>query len=256
MSTLLALETSTTYCSAALLREQHVFARTLDAGQTHSGQILQLVKEVLADAGINLADCDAIGFGAGPGSFTGLRIACAVTQGLAYGASLPVIPVNTLSAMAEQLRTQLPSELAEGSTVLSAMDARMGEIYWSLLVWRNGEWTELSPASLDFPQDVALQLSQLISGQTCDFGCGNAFSVYGEPLSPLVRSRAEVEVPDARGIASLAARALMRGEGKLAQEAAPLYVRDRVALTTQEREQADLNKRMSGVLSSLQTAQV
>ena len=211
-----------------------------------------MVTEILEEGGIALSDCDALAFGAGPGSFTGLRVACSVAQGLGFGADLPVIGIGGLVAMAEQLRQCRPGDFADGTTVLSALDARMGEIYWSLLEWRGSEWVELRAPGLDFPRDLDTRLAESSAhsretGQagetTSHYGCGNAFQVYGADLSPHAACVGDVEVPDAEWIARLAARRIeCEGQGAFgfrsshpADTAAPLYVRERIALTSDER---------------------
>src|SRR5450830_1753161 len=126
MSIILAIETSTELASAALLYGDQLTTRSSLGVQTHSETILPMVQELLAEAGIALSACDAIAFGVGPGSFTGVRTACGVVQGLAFGAELPVLPVVTLAAMAQACR-----EISGASDVLAILDARMGEVYWA-----------------------------------------------------------------------------------------------------------------------------
>jgi tRNA threonylcarbamoyladenosine biosynthesis protein TsaB len=123
MPTILAVETSTELASVALLVQDRLLVRDTASVQTHSQSLLPMVQSLLAEAGIRLADCDAIAFGAGPGSFTGVRTACGVVQGLAFGAGLPVAPVGTLDAMAEACR-----EKTGAGDVLCLLDARMGEV--------------------------------------------------------------------------------------------------------------------------------
>ena len=229
MPDLLALDTSTEYCSAAVLHGGREFARSEHAGQSHSQRILPMIRDLLAEAGIGLSDCAALAFAAGPGSFTGLRIACSVAQGLAWGADLPVVPVGTLAALAEACRDSVT--LAPGERVLAALDARMAEVYWGVWEWRGTDWVECQPPALARPADLAL----LLDGPRPAWGCGNAFEVYGAELRGLVDGLAAPRLPDARHVARLAQRALAHGAGLPARLAAPLYVRDQVALTTEER---------------------
>ncbi len=240
VSSILALETSTEYCSVALLRDGRNFARSIHAGQSHSEHVLAMAREVLDEAGVGLSGCDAVG--------KGLRIACAVAQGLAYGADLPLLPISGLAAMAEELRIAHDDDLPDGALVLGALDARMGEVYWSLLEWRRSDdcgdsaWVELIPPALDRPADLALRLAAEGRG-SASYGCGNAFRIFRPELAPLVGRIASVEVPHASAIARLAACVLDRARDRgvearsmfPAEAAAPLYVRNRIALTTDER---------------------
>jgi len=227
--TILAFDCSTEYCSVALCTAPRVYARDVHAGHGHAGQLIDLAAELLQEAGIALSHCDAIAFGSGPGSFTGLRVACAVAQGVAYGADLPVLPVGTLAALAEQARTRL-AELPADSLVLCAQDARMGEVYWALMRWRDGQWSESLAPRLSLPAELGPCLREPIY---C--GCGSAFSRFADPLVPLVEHVLALDHPGAVAIASLARTAYQSGRAVRAAAARPLYVRDQVALTTEER---------------------
>src|SRR3954471_16648373 len=126
MPTILAIETSSELASVALLRGETVISRVSSGVRTHSQSVLPMIQELLAEAAIALKDCDAIAFGSGPGSFTGVRTACGIAQGLAFGLDKPVVPIVTLQAMA------LACHKASGaSDVLAVLDARMGEVYWA-----------------------------------------------------------------------------------------------------------------------------
>jgi tRNA threonylcarbamoyladenosine biosynthesis protein TsaB len=227
---LLVLDTSTEWCSAALWLDGRVEARRVLAGQQHSSLLLPMIDGLLREAGVTLRQLDGIGYGAGPGSFTGLRIACAVTQGLAFGADLPVVGVSTLQSIAEQ---------TGAGRVLTVLDARMAEVYWAAYA-RAGEhaegregWVTVSEPQLALPESVAVP-----SGDDW-VGAGNGFAALGDVLRPrlaaqLVRIDAEL-VPDAAAMAPLAAAAFARGEGMDPALAAPVYLRDKVALTVDER---------------------
>lgn len=227
---LLVLDTSTEWCSAALWLDGRVLARRVLAEQRHSALLLPIVDELLREAGIALRGLDGIGYGAGPGSFTGLRIACAVTQGLAFGADLPVAGVSTLESIAEQ---------TGASHVLTVLDARMAEVYWAAYE-REGDhpqgrkaWRAVSEPQLALPESVAVPPGD---GWV---GAGNGFAALGAVLRPrlapqLVRID-DTLMPDAAAMAPLAARAFARGEGMDAALAAPIYLRDKVALTVDER---------------------
>ncbi|WP_354682348.1 tRNA (adenosine(37)-N6)-threonylcarbamoyltransferase complex dimerization subunit type 1 TsaB [Cupriavidus necator] len=237
MSWILAVETSTEWCSVALGRAVagagiECLVRHEHTGARSSARVLPAAGELLAEAGIALADCAAIAFGAGPGSFTGLRTACGVAQGLAFGAELPVVPVNTLMACAERVREAgLPADTA----VLVALDARMDEAYSSAFRWdaAANEWVELTPMQVGAPETLALPESEF-------WLAGNASAVFGERLAGIARaSRVLPEaMPHAQPMVAIALRALARGEAIDAEQAMPIYLRDKVAQTIAEREAA------------------
>lgn len=226
MPTILAIETSTELASVALLREGVTFTKESRGAQTHSMTVLGLVQELLAEAGIVLSACDAIAFGSGPGSFTGARTACGLAQGLAFGANLPVIPIVTLLAMAEAARKQF-----QAHHVISVLDARMAEVYSAEYVFDDEishEWKIILAPSLSAAREVEIKASVI--------ACGNGLTAYAEDFVHLnsVHSHAEI-MPHASEIAQLAARAWLRGEYCHPRDASPLYLRNKVALTTNER---------------------
>lgn len=223
MSTILALETSSELASCALLRGDVVLSRSSSGVRTHSQSILPMVQELLAEAGVTLADCDAIAYGSGPGSFTGVRTACGIAQGLAFGASLPVVPVVTLDAMA------LACQQAHGAQqVLTVLDARMGEVYWAQYDLSDGVNTVVPPV-LNAPAGVAPQ------GDVS--ACGNGFAAYAEALAGLsCAAGADAAImPHAVQIAQLARVAFAAGHFVSAAEAQPLYLRNKIAYTSAER---------------------
>ena len=221
---ILALETSSEYCSCALLAGDGLVAREALAVQKHSELILPMVDKVLAEAGIGLNDLDGISFGAGPGSFTGLRIACGVAQGLALGAELPVVGICTLEALAEQ---------AGGERVIAVLDARMGEIYHAAYERDAGRWRALREPSLCQPLDAP----QVPGGDWT--GAGSGFDAHGAALKERYDGRLARVVaglhPRAHEMAALAAQRFAAGEGLDPAEAHPLYIRNKVALKTHER---------------------
>ncbi len=245
-ATLIALETSTEYCSVALLHGASVHTRHVHAGQTHSAVLLPMVAELLAEADLTLAGCDAIVFGAGPGSFTGLRIACSVAQGLAWGAQRPVIPVCSLEMLAEGWRMQ-GADLLIGTLLLCALDDRMGEVYWALLEWDGADWQRRVSPSLAKPEQVVAEVDALLIGDLRRIrviGCGNAFFVFASIMaSAVVQVADEPRLPHAGAALSLARRMWVRGEVLPAHRAMPLYVRDQVALTTAARDLIAQQKR-------------
>jgi tRNA threonylcarbamoyladenosine biosynthesis protein TsaB len=219
---LLAFDTSTEYLSVAVRLAGRTLSRDLNAVQSHSELLLDLVGSLLAEAGVTLADLDCIAFGQGPGTFTGLRIGCGVAQGLALGADLPVAPVSTLLALAEGSR---------GERVIACLDARMGEVYHAAYV-RGEDWRVESPPVLCAPTEAPL----LQGGEWT--GVGSGFSVHHTALAQhyagrLVRVDGTL-FPHAADIAALAERA--GPAGWVAPELAlPHYIRDKVALTLAER---------------------
>ncbi|HDR8992815.1 O-sialoglycoprotein endopeptidase [Burkholderia vietnamiensis] len=234
---LLAIDTSTEYCSVALLRSApadaavsspQTWVRHELTGAVSSTRVLPAVQELFAESGLALADCDAIAFGAGPGSFTGLRTATGITQGLAFGRGLPVVPVGTLLVCAEHARLRAP-----GTTrVLAALDARMDEAYWADFAWdeRAGDWQTLHPAALDAPGAVGVPDAPFTLA-------GNAAAVFGAQLPAAARA-AVIDgeaLPHALALAHVALRAFRAGRTVPAEHAAPEYVRDKVAQTTAER---------------------
>ena len=232
MSAILAIETSGEFCSAALVDGRETVSRRARVGNAHSDRVLDMVRDVTTEAGIALAACDALAFGAGPGSFTGLRIACAVAQGLAFGAGLPVVAIGTLTALAESLPCEM---LADGSSVVVVQDARMGELYWSALRWQEGAWCIDVPASLSTAREMRDDL-RLQQKDAFDLGCGNAWTVYGDVLDGLAGHVVHRNSPDAVHVARLGLLAWRRGEAVAPEHARPNYVRNRIALTTAERD--------------------
>lgn len=223
MPTIIAIETSSELASAALLHGDQVIAREASGVQNHSQSILPMVQELLQQAGITLKQCDAIAFGAGPGSFTGVRTACGVAQGLAFGADLPVIPVVTLLAMAQACR-----EANGASDILAVMDARMDEVYWAQYRYDNGWQTIIEPT---------LSAAVAVSPAGEVVACGNGLAAYAPAFSRLAeKGSMELEImPHAKQIAQLARFAFAEGKTVPARDAQPIYLRNKVALTTAER---------------------
>ncbi|WP_244813673.1 tRNA (adenosine(37)-N6)-threonylcarbamoyltransferase complex dimerization subunit type 1 TsaB [Caballeronia sp. Lep1P3] len=254
-SVLLALDTSTEFCSVALLLDDpaaqspaaaphyanggiHVWVRHEATGAVSSTRLLPAVRELLDEAGLALAECNAIAFGAGPGSFTGLRTATGVAQGLAFGLNVPVVPVSTLLACAEFARLRDPSLPPR---VLAALDARMDEVYWAQYEYASGpdassdtgEWRTIFPASLDAPAALPLPDAPFALA-------GNAAAAFGDRL-PALAAASHVDrdaLPHALPVALLALRAWRAGRAIAPELAAPEYVRNKVAQTTAERTEA------------------
>lgn len=221
---LLALDTSTENCSLALWLDGQVLSKQTVAGQRHSELILPMLDELLAESGVSLGSLDGIAFGEGPGSFTGLRIGCGVAQGLALGADLPVLGISTLMALAEASGEQ---------RVLACLDARIGEIYIAAYERVSDDWTPRFDPALCLAKDAPA-----LPG-TGWVGLGSGFSAYPEALQARYAGqvmRADGGVyPQASAMAALAARRFALGQGMDAALAAPVYIRNKVALTTAER---------------------
>ena len=228
MQTILAIETSTELASAAILRDGQMIIRETTGVQTHSQSILPMVQSLLAEAGIGLAQCDGLAFGVGPGSFTGVRTACGIVQGLAFGADLPVLPVVTLEAMAQACR-----DLNGTGEVLAILDARMGEVYWAQYRFDGAAWKEIVAPTLSAPEQVL----PLAGASSPLQACGNGLSAYASAFAAASYAAAGLPaiMPHARQIALLGGVALAHGRGLSAVEAQPLYLRNKVALTTAER---------------------
>jgi tRNA threonylcarbamoyladenosine biosynthesis protein TsaB len=227
---ILALDTSTEYLSLALSLDGQIYVRDLHAGQTHSQRILPLVRELLTEARVEMADLDGIAFGAGPGSFTGLRIGCGVAQGLAFGANLPVVGVSTLRALAQS------EAIKQGGAqkVIACLDARMGEVYHAAYEKDGEAWQEVCAPGLYKPEAVPKLTG---SGWT---GAGSGWAAYADVLGACYHGQIATtlpnEYPHAQAIAELALPVFAAGQGKPAAEAAPIYIRNKVALKTSERE--------------------
>jgi tRNA threonylcarbamoyladenosine biosynthesis protein TsaB len=223
----LAIDAATELCSVALLHSQLV-ERSEAVGQKHSDRALPLIDAVLREGGLQLTDVDAFAFGAGPGSFTGLRIACGVVQGLAYACERPVVGVGNLRALAAAAFARHP----RAAIALVAIDARMREAYCG--VYRNDDLvSELRAPTLESP--AALDSIRREAG--ADIVAGDALSVFPEAWDGLTGDL----LPGLRGgagdIARLGRLDFARGRAVAAAEAMPLYVRDHVALTIDERRQ-------------------
>jgi tRNA threonylcarbamoyladenosine biosynthesis protein TsaB len=221
---ILALDTSTEYCSVALWSDGTVDARDALAGQRHSQMLLPMVDELLERHGLTMRELDGIAFGHGPGSFTGLRIGCGVVQGLALGAGLPVVGVGTLVAMAQG---------AGRERAVCCLDARMGEIYHAAYERSAAGWEPVHSPALCAPGEAPA----LPAGSWA--ACGSGFAVHGAVLERRYAGRLSAIMPEifphARHIAQLAALEFEAGRSVPPEQALPLYLRDKVALKTAER---------------------
>lgn len=235
---LLAFDTSTDVMSIAVSRDDGAAAGVWQqqgaGGAQASTGLIAGVLELMRQSGMVLGELDAICFGCGPGAFTGLRTACAVAQGLAFGAGVPVLPVNSLLAVAEDARHSALATAASGQ-VTALLDARMDEVYLASFAFdANANWTTLQNAQLVRPEDVALPaLAAPAAGLAA---AGNAFAVYGPRLGGLPPAVPRIPaLPQAAAMLRLAPQLLAAGQAVSAEHALPTYIRDKVAQTTAER---------------------
>lgn len=223
---ILAIETSTEYCSVALLDGEALQVQSVLAGQTHSEILLGMIDRLLLDNGLALTDLDSLAFGAGPGSFTGVRIGASVAQGLAYGANIPVVPICTLEALAEE--AQLPY-------IACALDARLDEVYFAAYECDGQNWNTIVEPCLSAIGELAALPDHPWQGAGSGFGIRE-----GQLANHLhIASKDATLVPQAAAIAKLAQRKLqaqanpaVHYDPALAQ---PIYLRNKVAMTTAER---------------------
>jgi tRNA threonylcarbamoyladenosine biosynthesis protein TsaB len=220
---ILALDATAEQCSAALLIKGQIISRSQHAPRDHTQMLLSFVDTLLKEAQITLEQLDAIAFGAGPGSFTGIRIAAAMVQGLAFGASKPVIPISSLRAVAYETYERVGAK-----SVMAALDARKSEVYWGLYEWDKkagmllqGEETVVSPSDAHLPKGLSHWV-----------GAGSGFHAYKELLKEHTQDREAAVygdiLPEAQAIAKLAAFDLARGLTVPAEQALPTYVRNNI----------------------------
>ena len=242
---LLAFDTSTDAMSIAVGGTEagvpRLWQHTAAGGAQASSTLIPSILALMAQAGIGFGDLGAIAFGCGPGAFTGLRTACSVAQGLAFGAAMPegrpalqVLPVDSLLALAEEARLQCAPQ-GGALRVLALLDARMDEIYAGAYAHDGQQWQQCQDLQLHRPE--ALQLPAQWQGQDVLLA-GNVFAAYGERLpfpAPLRRCTA---LPTAAAMLRLAPGLLARGLAVAPDQALPIYIRDKVAQTTSERAAA------------------
>ena len=223
---ILAIETATEACSAALLWSDElkttpeVAVRFQHAPREHTKLILPMLDEVLEEANTSLTEVDAIAFGRGPGAFTGLRIASGIAQGLALAGDIPVIPVSTLKSLAQQVI----SDLEEGQSVIVALDARMNEVYWGVFIRENNTLVIQGKEQVSSPQI----LIEGINNKQNILAIGNGWEVYFPDLPKNIMLIREA-FPSAEYVAQLALPLLLSGKSFPPEEAQPIYIRDNVA---------------------------
>jgi tRNA threonylcarbamoyladenosine biosynthesis protein TsaB len=222
---ILAFDTSTEYLSIALRLEGKTLLRECVAEQKHSSLLLPMVSEVLAEAEISLSQLDCIAFGVGPGSFTGLRIACSVAQGLAFGAGIPLIGISTLQALAQACGAR---------RVIAAMDARMGEIYHAAYEKSGDTWREVMAPTVCKPEQAPL-----ITGDDW-VGVGSGFAAYEMLQQHYANRLTRIDAkayPHASAMLELAVAEFAAGHAVAPEYAAPVYIRNKVAITHAEQQQ-------------------
>jgi tRNA threonylcarbamoyladenosine biosynthesis protein TsaB len=226
---LLAIDTSTDTCSVAASRGDAFFSRSEPALQRQAEKVLGMVEGLLAEARLELGQIEGIAYGEGPGSFTGLRIAAGVTQGLAFARRVGVVGIGSLLSLVEQA-----AEESAGEKFIACIDAHMGEVYHAAYRRAGSGWTEVSPPGLYKPDAVPV-----VSGSDWT-GCGDGFAAHRERLASrlggcvsLIRPDA---APSARAVLKLAIPRFAAGEAKDAATAVPVYLRDKVARKTGERK--------------------
>ncbi|TNI22389.1 tRNA (adenosine(37)-N6)-threonylcarbamoyltransferase complex dimerization subunit type 1 TsaB [Aeromonas dhakensis] len=219
---ILAVDTATEACSAALLVGEKVFSRWEEAPRDHTRKILPMVQAVLDEAGVTLDELDAIAFGRGPGSFTGVRIGIGVAQGLALGAGVPLIGISTLAAMAQGAH-----RLDGAERVLTAIDARMDEVYFGHYELIDGRIQLVGEEVVSGPAALVASRGTLPGSFT---RVGTGFETYGETLAALADElvASQVRFPAAEDMLPLARSAWLAGEAVAVEQATPVYLRDKV----------------------------
>lgn len=218
MTTLLALDTATECCSAALLHDGSVTARSEVIPRQHAQRLLPMIEELLSERQLRLQDVDALVFGRGPGAFTGVRIATGMVQGLAFAADKPVIAVSNLAALAQRAWREHGVE-----TVAAAIDARMDEVYWGLYGLQDGVMQSLDDERVCPPEAVSLP-----DGVASVAGAGTGWQ-YANRLAVAAERSWPQMLPDATDLITLALPRWQAGEVLDAADAQPVYLRDKVA---------------------------
>lgn len=225
---ILAIDTATASCSAALLLEDRLISRERILERGHAEHILPMVDELLREGAVALTDLSAVAFGRGPGAFTGLRLAASVVQGLAFGAGLSVVPVSDLQALAQQL---LASDLA-AAHVLACTDARMHEVYWGCFErGARGFALAVGDEHVGSPGEVRLPDTWMGEGRARTCGAGSGFAAYPQLSAALTGALDGIQdrlLPRAQEIAQLAVAEVRAGHALPADQALPVYLRDDV----------------------------
>ena len=238
----LAFDTGTEFTSIAVCTSRNgqlqQWQHTAGGGVKASTDLIPAILELMQQAGLTLQALDAICFGSGPGSFTGLRTACSVAQGLAFGAGVPVLAVDSLLTVAEEARHTALATRSAG-VVTALLDARMDEMYCATYAFVGNQWTELRGSALVQPEKLLRLPTDPAAPSTPWLLAGNVFAVYGErvaaddPNAPAAQRI--TALPTASAMLRLAPALLAAGQAVPAEQALPSYIRDKVAKTTAER---------------------
>lgn len=238
---ILSIDTSSEACSASLNIEGDCLTKFELAPQRHSSLILSMCDSLLAESSLKITQLDAIAFGQGPGSFTGLRIAAGVAQGIAFGADLPIIKVSTLAALAQQIakdldisnefETVIPAD--NNFQIVAAIDARMQEIYWCTFnVGENGLVLPCMEEAINNPHDISLKSDA--STATPVYGIGSGWDEFSELISSKIKTTRQIKIyrnrlTSAEEIGILAANKFKKGNVVSPDQAIPVYLRNNVA---------------------------
>jgi tRNA threonylcarbamoyladenosine biosynthesis protein TsaB len=223
MPLILAIDTSTQACSCALNRDGEIIEHFEIIPRQHADQLLSMIDDLMKDQGLTYSDLSAVAFGQGPGSFTGLRIATGVTQGIAFGANIPVVPVSTLASMALQVRK------TDNDVVFSTLDARINEVYWGIYTVEGKSVSLISTEGLCKPEDLPLSVP---GNPASMIGVGSGLE-FRDRMPELYREMLSDEMPSiyprAGAIAELAVEYFLQDMTRKPEEVSPIYLRDNVA---------------------------
>jgi tRNA threonylcarbamoyladenosine biosynthesis protein TsaB len=226
---LLAVETATEACSAALMINGNITEQFCLTANGHSKLILPMIESLLLEANLKPTDLNGLAFGCGPGSFTGVRIATGITQGIAFGLDLPVMPISNLATVAQDF-----FDHNEENFAFVALDARMGEIYWAVYQRNASGYAEL------LGKEAVIPASEIEFPDVSGVGIGSGWKVYSQELLTRLSNRAvryEVDnLPRARAVARLGVEGFKQGLAVTAEHAMPIYLRDKVAKKESERD--------------------
>lgn len=233
MTTILSIETSTEIASVALLTSDQLFYKVLEGVQTHSQGILPAIQDLLVEAELKLNQCDAIAYGCGPGAFTGVRTACGIVQGIAFGLEIPVVPISSLQAMAHAMNAinvdnVRDTEITKSSEFICVLDARMAEIYWAHYQLLDNTWNELSAPQLSAIDEVLKYSTNMKINIVV--GSGIDTSLFQK------NNNVKIIMPHAKDIAKLGLTDFQDERFMKPEMAQPLYLRNKIALTSIERE--------------------
>lgn len=224
---ILAIDTATEACSAALFIDEKITTQYKIAPRQHSRLILKMVDELLNDRNISVSELDAITFCRGPGSFMGVRIAAGVVQGIAFAHDIPVIPISTLKVIAQHAYQE-----TDNTNILVAIDARMGEVYWATYCLADNHWLLVGEEQVISPDNIAI-IEKLNQSDTSCVAAGTGWKAYQERLLPAVNCQLQTILdnclPSAEVLVKLAVNEFTAGNTVTAAEAIPVYLRNNVA---------------------------